>query len=413
MKDEQQMSGSIKEMSPLDSSDRLNHIDSLRGFALFGILMVNMLAFQYGTIGFKFIYPGLTSPDQSAHVFIEWFFQGSFYPVFSILFGFGAVMIWDRASEKQRPFNLMFIRRLLLLMAIGFIHLYFIWDGDILLAYSITGLVFFLFIKRAAKTLLVWALLLAGFMALPGLFPGDDGAVPPGLKEFGVSEQEILAEGSYADVVTHRFTSNPYEAIDYGPGVAPEEQELLASAMSVINFITITVQTLFLFLLGGFIAKKRWLHRPQQNSGILLKASVAGVTAGLILKGAMVFTDNASLDYLGYIIGGPILGVGYIALFTLVFVKTGAASIFHGLAYTGQMALTNYLLQSVVMTTIFYGYGFGLFASIGTLAGILLAVAFFAVQMLLSKWWLGRFRFGPVEWIWRSGTYLRKQPIKK
>ncbi|MDQ0254043.1 uncharacterized protein J2S74_001416 [Evansella vedderi] len=403
---------SLGRLTPLDASERLNHIDSLRGFALFGILIVNMLAFQYGTVGFKFSIPVQSFPNQTTNIIIEWLFQGSFYPIFSILFGFGAIIMYERSLSKTHSFNKLFFRRLVLLLIIGFIHKYFIWDGDILLTYAITGFLFMLFIKRQPKTLLIWAIVLTALIHSMGILPEDpDSEID--LQPFVEIEQDVFSTGTYTEVVTHRFTANPYAKADLGIEMDPLEREIFASFMSALTFIMLVLQALILFLLGGYIAKKRWLHNLKEHRPQLIKLTVIMLTIGIILKGAMVFTTNNALYYYGYFIGGPILGIGYITGFTLLFSKLDSIKIFRGFALVGRMALTNYLLQSIVMTTIFYGYGLGLFGKLGTLPGTILAITFFALQMAISSKWLKHHHYGPMEWLWRSGTYLKVQALKR
>ncbi len=402
----------IEKLTPLDSSDRLHHIDSLRGFALLGILLVNMLAFQYGTVGYKFILPNLSTPDKATFSLIEWLLQGSFYPIFSIIFGFGAVMMWERAQAKSKRFKRVFLRRLLILLAIGCLHLYLIWDGDILVTYAIAGLIFLFFIKRKPKTLLIWALVLVFFINGPGIVE-ESSKDQLDLSPYVEYENNVLAKGSYLEIVYHRLTVNPFEKVDFGENLDPLEQEFFAAFLSFFSFATIVAQAVMLFLLGGYLAKKRWLHDTPTNKRILTKMVLIFLPVGVGLKGGMVFTENALLDYYGYLLGGPIAALGYIAGFILLFAKFGSTLLFQSFAYLGRMALTNYLTQSIVMTTIFYGYGLGMFSKLGISIGILFALLLIIAQVIFSRWWLKRYTFGPLEWLWRTGTYLRRQPLRQ
>ncbi|OIJ18664.1 hypothetical protein BKP45_16160 [Anaerobacillus alkalidiazotrophicus] len=405
----------VEKLTPIDSRDRLHHIDSLRGFALLGILIVNMLAFQYGTAGFQFGLLGLTDLalyDKATLSLIEWFFLGSFYPIFSILFGFGAVMMWERAQTKRHPFKRVFFRRMLLLLLFGLGHYYFIWDGDILLTYAIAGIIFMLFMKRKPKTLLIWAIVIVVLMNGPGLLDRGSGEGTD-FSPFAEYQNKILTEGSYFDVVHHRLNDNPFSKNGFNEDIGSEEQEINASFMMFLVIITGAIQMLTLLIIGGYIAKKRLLHDLAANKQALKRATMFFLLIGLSLKVFIIFTDNAILWAMGYVLGGPLTAIGYIAAFALLFTKFSSSSLFRHLAYLGRMALTNYLLQSVVMTTIFYGYGLGLFGKLGILIGTLLALAFIIIQIAFSRWWLKRFKFGPMEWVWRNGTYLRRQPLKK
>ncbi|MCD8510964.1 MAG: DUF418 domain-containing protein [Bacillus sp. (in: Bacteria)] len=406
---------SVEKLTPLDGKERLTHIDSLRGFALLGILIVNMLAFQYGTVGYKFFLPELPVQDQPINTAIELFFQGSFYPVFAILFGFGAVIMFERSATKNGPFNTLFFRRLLLLLLIGLIHMYFIWDGDVLVTYAISGLLFMVFIKRKKTTLLTWFILLTFLIHSMGILPEDETNIALNIdfQPFAELEQEVFTSGTYMDVVTHRFTNSPFDKMDFGPEMDPIEQEILVSVLSASAFIVMVIQVLILFILGGLLAKSKWLHDPAQNRNTLITLAGFMLIIGLAIKGWMVMGDNPTADYLGYFIGGPMVGVGYIAAFVLIYSRFSSTSIFTGLGAVGRIALTNYLLQSIIMTTLFYGYGIGLFGKLGTLVGTLLALAVFILQIIGSKWWLKRYRFGPMEYLWRTGTYLKFPSFKK
>ncbi|GIO27966.1 DUF418 domain-containing protein [Ornithinibacillus bavariensis] len=402
-----------KHLSPIGLGSRLNHIDSLRGFALLGILLVNMIAFQYGVAGIETIKTELSSFERVIYDIIEWLFQGSFYPVFSILFGFGAVIMWERAEATGRPFKRIFFRRTLILLAIGYIHLHFIWDGDILLTYAIAGLVFTFFIKRQAITVLIWALVLAFLINAPGLIPAGDEGNEINLSLYSEYEKAVLSDGSYAEITAHRFTSNPYEKVDLGFEMGSLEHQFFASFLSILDTIMVTTQAFMLFLIGAFIAKKKWLHHLTENRQLLKRITLIFVLVGLTLKGSMIVTDNLMLDYFGYLLGGPLAAIGYITGFSLLFAKYKSSTFIQGFNSIGRMALTNYLTHSIVMTTIFYGYGLGLFGKLGILVGTLMAIALIVIQMFFSRWWLSRFRFGPMEWLWRSGTYLKFQPMRK
>ncbi|MFA9558389.1 DUF418 domain-containing protein [Evansella sp. AB-rgal1] len=404
----------VNDLTPIDSESRLNHIDSLRGFALLGILLVNMLAFQYGIFGQEFIYPDLIAHDQGTYFIIQWLLQGSFYPIFSIMFGFGAVIMWERATAKQRPFNLVFIRRLLILLVIGFFHLYFIWDGDILMTYAIAGFLFIFFIKRHVKTIAIWFISLVLLMNAPMLIPDEEGTDYLHLDKYGEYEQSILAEGSYQEIFTHRLTANPFQKAELAENVSEVELTAILFVMSAVNTIMTIVQAFVLFLLGGIIAKKRWLHQLNQSTSFLVKTAIIATVTGVVIKLGFVLSDNINVTQFSYLVGGPILSIGYISTFAVLYQKlANHKQIFDGFAFVGRMALTNYLTQSIVMTTFFYGYGLGLLGKLGTFLGTILAIALFVVQIFMSKWWLRRYNHGPMEAFWRTGTYLNVQKMKK
>ncbi|WP_096438975.1 DUF418 domain-containing protein [Alteribacter populi] len=388
-------------ITPVQPGERLSHLDSLRGFALFGILLVNSLYFQYGMFGFKNFEPVFGATESGTTSMIQLFFEGSFYPLFSMLFGFGAVLIWQRLQERGQSFGGLYFRRMLILIFLGIIHTYFIWDGDILLSYGICGLFLLLFIKRKPKTILAWVLGLAIFLVLPSLMP-DDGSADD-MTFTNIKEQEIsaLSEGSYLDVVVHRLTADPFQDVEFG----------------IIYTITMSfvmgLQIIMLFLLGAYLAKKGWIHRPEESKKPLLIMTLVFGTIGLITKAGDVFTNQYQLEYFSMILGGPMLTLGYIGAFMLLFQAGILEKLFRGFGYVGRMALTNYLSQSIIMTTLYYGYGFGLFGEVGIPIGVLIVLGVFILQIFISRWWLKHFQYGPVEWFWRVGTYMRSQSLKR
>ncbi|MBM7094944.1 DUF418 domain-containing protein [Bacillus sp. H-16] len=387
--------------TPLEPGERLSHVDSLRGFALFGILLVNSMYFQYGMFSFERFAETFRTADSSVAAVNSLFFEGSFYPLFSMLFGFGAVMIWQRTQEKGRSFGGLFFRRMVILAFLGLLHTYLIWDGDILLTYGLSGLFLLLFIKCKPATILGWAVGIFLLIGLPGLIP-DDGSV--GDMDFTtIQEQEIsaLSEGTYTDALIYRVTADPFQDMEGGYAVA------------VFMSIFMGLQIIALFLTGAYLAKKGWIHRPAEHRRILIRIASIFFPLGLTLKGAYVFTGNNQLEYLSMIFGGPFLTLGYIAAFLLLHQAGVFARLFTAFGYVGRMALSNYLSQSVIMTLLYFNYGFGLFAELGLIIGTFIVIVVFVLQILASRWWLSRFAYGPVEWFWRVGTYMRPQSLKR
>ncbi|WP_096187041.1 DUF418 domain-containing protein [Evansella halocellulosilytica] len=403
----------LNSLSPVDSTNRLTHIDSLRGFSLLGILLVNMLSFQYGLVGYTYITDSLHLIDQWTLTFTKWFLQGSFYPIFAILFGFGAAILWERIQEKNKSFTSIFIRRLILLIGIGFLHNYFIWDGDILLTYGTTALALFFFYKRPVKTLRNWVIVVLLLIIGVSFLSGGEEDEYFGFEPYVEYEAEVLSEGSYQDVVFHRFNTSIFDKMKMPPDIDPMQKEFMIGFTAFFNHTMTFLQTFMLFLIGLIFAKTRLLHQLHDNRTPLKKMAAIGITFGLLIKAGSVFTGSGSLEFFGYFIGGPLLSLGYIALFSLVFSRNGENSLFKGISYVGRMSLTNYLTQSIVMTTIFYGYGFGLFGQLGFFIGVILALLLFFMQVIFSRFWLSRYSFGPVEWLWRSATYWQRQPLKK
>jgi len=147
-----------------------------------------------------------------------------------------------------------------------------------------------------------------------------------------------------------------------------------------------------------------------------LGIGLAGNTVFVLTVDSSVFSDPtlaSGIGAIGYLIGAPALCFFYMSVIVLLNQQPKWETRFAILAPAGRMALTNYLLQSVICTTIFYSYGFGLYDKVGPAACIILTILVYMIQVPLSIWWLKRFQFGPMEWLWRSLTYWRVQPMRK
>ncbi len=180
---------------------------------------------------------------------------------------------------------------------------------------------------------------------------------------------------------------------------------------------------LAMFLLGLYGGKRKLFENSPENVALWRKVWIWGLIIGVIgnlLYVAIGESANRSIpsieliiSIIGQTFGAPALALFYMTSLALLFQREKWQPRLTPLSYVGRMALTNYLLQTLICTTLFYGYGFGLYDKIGIAGGILLTVVIYILQIILSKWWLTRFRFGPMEWLWRSGTYLKFQPMKR
>ncbi|WP_184663775.1 DUF418 domain-containing protein [Texcoconibacillus texcoconensis] len=392
-------------IQPTNEENRLHHIDQLRGFALFGIFLVNMILFQYGMFGSEvgLIPIPFGKVDQATHWMIQVFFENNFYPIFSFLFGFGAILLMNRSKEIDGHFRLLYMRRMTVLFFIGVSHLFFIWDGDILLTYAITGFLFFLFLKCRPFVILLWVVVIAVFLNGAAVFSQE---APPGgesidFSPYAKQEQSVLSEGSYSDVLNHRLKGDPLKETE------------MNDAYSLLVFVTVILKTLMLFLLGAFFAKKGWLHTVSKYKTLWKALMIYTGFFGLIMK-LLIVSDTVSIfDSVSDSLAGPLLGLSYISLFVLNGHRLSHTKMKKSLERVGRMALTNYLIQSALMTTVFYGYGLGWFAQLGVIGGATLVVVVFSLQMTYSYWWLERFSHGPVEWLWRKGAYVTQPSIKR
>lgn len=399
------------------TAERIEIVDILRGFALFGILLVNMAPFKAAAGPPSF---GADGPlvDRLASLGILLLAQSKFFTLFSFLFGFGFAIQLLRAQARGVPFVPRFARRLLVLLVFGLLHAVLIWDGDILTLYALFGFVLLLFRDSAPRTLLRWSagLLLVQLLLLAagiGVLAWWS-ATPAGAAQ--IVEVESVVGRELA--ATRADALHVYGAGSYG--------EILAERVSGLPFVwgfllSLQATPVFaMFLLGLYVGRRGILQRPDEHLALLRRTRFWGLLGGLLVNLLIVgaFTQVgpvAALLVLGlnFPLGGPLLSMGYAATLALLVRRERWQCRLAPLAATGRMALTNYLLQSLICTTLFYGYGFGLFGRFGPAAGVLIAIVIYALQIPWSVWWLRRFQFGPMEWLWRSLTYGRVQPMRR
>ncbi|MFC4559221.1 DUF418 domain-containing protein [Virgibacillus kekensis] len=385
-------------VSPMQGPERLTWIDAARGFAVLGIFVVNIGAFSAP----YFMYGGeddaWTSPtDQFIQAFIDIFFQASFYTLFSILFGFGIQILKERLEEKNIAVIPFLLRRLLVLIGFGIVHAFLIWHGDILLSYGVTGLLLLVFVYRKKITMLIWGALLLG------------GSV--------YYYSEMLYEfraylGSYDLLKIQQVTEN-YRSSDLSVILSQNLNDWLYGS-SVFAYIMLLTTLLPLFLFGMYIARKRWLHKPEDHKLALWVGWTVSLLLFLALKlGPYLYGNPDWFYYIQDNIGGTACALFYLFSVTLIFRSTFGGKLLKPLTYIGRMSLTNYITQSIVCFVLFYGIGFGLYGTVRPLEAMGIIVVVYSLQILFSKWWLARYRFGPLEWLWRSLTYQKAQPLRK
>lgn len=412
---------------PVAPSERLTTIDMLRGFAVFGVLVVNMFYF-FNPWYAPQVTPEMTSLDQAAHFLINFLFVSKFYTIFSFLFGLGMFLQMSRAEANEVRFVPLYLRRLAILALFGFAHGVLLWTGDILLLYAVTGLLLlFFFRKRSPRTLLVWSVLLIvipvlimgvgiGAIEMARLAPPESGAMAKIERQFAdakaqfesatAQDYQIYANGSFVAVTAERF------------------DDFVGLLVSIGWFLLPSV--LAMFLLGARAGKLGWFTQVVERKTQWRRYLAWTLPLGLTLNGyvaVMGFEQNRlGMEVLNWQtvgqlaalnIGSVLLSQAYIALLTLYSTTAGGQRLVALLAPVGRMALTNYLTHSLVMTTLANGYGFGLYGQVSIATGLFMAIILFALQIPLSHWWLKRFRFGPVEWGWRTLTHGRLQPLQE
>jgi uncharacterized protein len=398
-------------VGPVRLSERILFIDVLRGMALFGILAANMRAFfapldAYDHIGVLFH----GRADVVAQTFIDAFIQAKFISIFSFLFGLGFAIQVTRADERGARFMGFYPRRLLALALFGLIHGILIWAGDILLTYALAGALLLLFRKRKQKTLLWWAgsifclplVLSTTFLALyfsrfrrPWMAPK-----PPDVKKY-YAVIDIYAHGSLGQILKQNWVE--------------WKQEL--------PFQLFAIYALALFLLGMWVWRAGMVQRLDEYKPTLNRVCMWCLPLGAAISSfsAIVhaIVPPATVSMWGFfsgvmwLPGAHLLATGYMSGLALIFMDENRRRLLLPFAAVGRMALTDYLMQSVLCTLFFYHYTTGWFGRIGPAFGLVPTVLLFAAQVAFSNWWLNRYRFGPMEWLWRGLTYAQLPAMRK
>ncbi|WP_088005678.1 DUF418 domain-containing protein [Indiicoccus explosivorum] len=377
-------------MQPVAPDERIEAIDMMRGVALLGILLINMLAFH---LPFSYIdpYTYFQAPaDQSAFMYLDIFVQTSFYPLFSMLFGYGLMMQFMRAEKRQQPFIPLAVRRLVALLAIGLVHAFLIWYGDILITYALLGFLLIFMLRLPSAALLVIGFLIysiphALFLTTSYLAAQTGAPFYTGIEEV-ISSLEAYAQGSYLDIFQQRFAD-------------------WSHTNNLGNAFFFTVTILPYMMAGAAAAKWRMIEQARRLWKVWAALLAMGI-GGLVLK-ALPFIWQADYFtvYLQDFIGGPLVAIGYAAAVALAAQQRFLAKLMQPLAKTGRMSLTTYIAESVIATAIFYNYGFGLYGQIDVMTGTWIALGIYALLMIFAELWLMKFRQGPLEILWRKATY--------
>ncbi|MGZ9165469.1 MAG: DUF418 domain-containing protein [Anaerolineales bacterium] len=409
-------------IAPVQQAERVQIVDILRGFALFGILLVNMVIFSRPIQ--SIILPADSTVlwyDRTAEWFIHFFGEGKFYALFSLLFGLGLTLLMDRIEARGVRFVPFYMRRLLVLLGIGMVHAFLIWVGDILILYALIGFLLILFRKAKPRTLLTWAIIL---LSLPLLFTVGSTALVEWGRSFPEGAEQI--NQTFAEVETRYAADVERGYLVYPSGNFAEitDQRVYDYlSMGLTSFFVLGFNVLAMFLIGVYFGKQQIFQNLEGNRPLFRKLLIWGLIIGipgnaiyatLIIPISRVASSwTLALATVSQGIGAPMLCLAYVSAFALLAGTPTWGKRLSVLAPIGQMALTNYLTQSIVCTLIFYGYGLGLFGKMGTALGIGLTIVIYLLQIPISHWWMKRFKYGPAEWLWRSLTYLKPQPMRK
>lgn len=402
-------------VGPIRSGERYILLDALRGLALFGICLANFPEFSLYTFLEEKAATGMPTAgiDRIVRYLQYIFIDGKFYTLFSILFGIGFSIIISNAMRKQVNGFAIFYRRMVILLLIGFLHLMFLWSGDILMLYALLGL-FLPFYRNVSNMRLLTAS--AFFLLLPIVIDTILGITGVNPSAAVVSAQQYFC--ARYGITDDNFAYWLRDANNY-----PDVFKFLiqGALVRVQEFIdgNRAFKVMGLFLLGFYIGRTRLYARLYENKMLLKKITMWGFLIGLPVS--LIYAWSAmnahpwgiAMHTLLYTISVFPMGLAYIAAFSLYYIKKKDHRIFRLLAAPGRMALTNYIGQSVCGMIIFYGIGFGFGADTGLIYVLLTATVVYLFQIVFSHIWLHYFQFGPLEWIWRMLTYGKKYKLKK
>ena len=403
------------ENGPTRLSERIEILDILRGFAILGILVVNFEGYGFSTFfGTDIMDRWPSFGDHLAESLIVFFATGKFNILFTFLFGLGFALQMQRAERQGQSTTRRYSRRLLGLLCIGLVHKFLLWAGDILVAYALMGFVLLLFRRAKEHTLLVCSLLLYVAALVPWELNQIHSTIQ-GNSQPTIAERERASEGAPALQKTEQEVIRAYAHGSFRELMAVRYEEAIRGIRLGYNSFA---HVLGLFLLGLYAGKKQILENLNANrrlfSGLLVWGPTIGISGNLALhflywKGLPVWCGTLRPIMFG--LGTIALSAGYVAMIVKL-TRVPQAKFFLGaLAKVGRMALTNYVLQSVLCTFIFYSFGLRLYGQIGPMVGLELTVAIYVAEVWLSGWWLGRARYGPLEWVLRCITYRQIQPM--
>ena len=416
-------------LAPITGAERIQALDVARGFALLGIFLMNVEFFTrpLQDISAEGIDPAMHGIHWAADALVYFFVQSKFWTLFSILFGMGFAVMIDRAQRAGRSFLPAYLRRSLALLAIGCVHALLIWSGDILVSYALGALamllarqlrrgVFRIAGERDPRPMSAGALAICGaglygsvlvlvlvsgsLTSLTAGLPRDPARVAEEISAHTEQqarravEEHAYSTGTYHDAVRERV-ADTVEQLDDLPLFMP----LLLGA----------------FLIGAALIRSGWLADPGAHAQRFRLGRNLGLLVGFALMALSTalgttppngrFGLGQAIQVVTYLLAGLILALSYGATLVTLLAGRFGPWLRTWLAPAGRMALSNYLLQSLIGTLLFYGYGFAFWGQVGRAWQVLLVLVIYALQLLFSRWWLARFNYGPMEWLWRAATY--------
>jgi uncharacterized protein len=404
-------------MIPISSNERVQLLDVLRGLAIFGMFTVNMTVDSLWSDTFR--NTELTSLDFIALVFVDLFTKGKFITIFSFLFAIGFFVQMERTIARGDNATVFYIRRSAGLLIIGLLGLACTLNTWILVDYAVFGLGLLLFHNRSPRTILISGIaliLLANIFGwiIPEYLEQLENTAPvveqttseatQSVSPTEMSEDAVLRNGDFLQVSSHRLHQ-------------------LSEAFSDWRYYASELRLLGIMLLGLYVARRGAVWDPDVRRSMARKAlpwligvGFSGCLFWVVLSDFGVGDETSAMYMIlgkvaAWPIGMPTLGLGYAAAITLLIEREAWRKWLMPMAAVGRMALSNYLFTTLVAAFIGFSWGLGLYGNISISLSLLLVFIIFPIQVLVSRWWMGRFIFGPAEWLWRSFTYGNLQPM--
>ena len=399
--------------APVRAGERIAAIDVLRGFAVLGILAMNVQS--YSMVSAAYLNPAandsLTGIGFAVWVLTHVFFDTKFMSIFSMLFGAGMALMAERAASRGASATGVHYRRQFWLLVLGLAHAHLIWYGDILVPYALCGFVLYSLRNVRPKRLIV-----AGFAMTSvtvGIFL---------LGALSIPEMPAAARDAMERDWAPPIADVEAEIAAYTAGWLEQMPHRTANALELETFVFLV---LFFWRSGGLMLVGMGLFKlgvlsARSSPAFYRRLAAAGfglgfpiVAAGVIFNTRHDFAAEYSMfqGTLFNYVGSLGVFLGYVALVMLAVRSGWLPGLQRRLQAAGRMAFTNYITQSVICTLIFYGHGLGLFEQVHRVGQLAFVALIWALQLLWSPWWLARFRFGPLEWLWRSLTYMKLQPM--
>lgn len=422
---------------PVTAGERFASLDRLRGVAILGILVMNIYAFAMPFIAYVDPYRmgGTEAYNIGTWIFTHIFFDQKFMSIFAMLFGAGLVLMAERAEARGAKPARFYFRRQFWLIVIGAIHGYLIWMGDILFAYALIGMLVYPLRKRRPRTLIIIACVMLPVTLLFNL--GNAKQMEDTMakvaeievlleegQDIDEEQQQVLDDWKQQRMFAFPTDEDVAEEIavyrgDYA-GIVAHRAPIVAM-MQVFMILFFGLWRIAPLMMIGMALMKLGVLTCERSADFYGRFMLIAYAVGLPLTVFSAFDLHAhQFDQMYVMRGGGIanyfgsilVALGHIGL-VMWLTKSGAASrLLDRFAAVGRMALTNYLMHSLILTTVFYGYGLGLYGTVPRIWQMAFVAAVIGLELLWSKWWLERYRFGPAEWVWRTLTYGKRQPMR-